>query len=73
MKCYVINLDRSADRLAHMRREFDRIGLLFVRMPAVDGNDIPESDGLSEPDGVDSARGSRKNARPDADGHTADR
>lgn len=33
---YVINLDRAADRLEHVRREFDRYGLEFVRVSAVD-------------------------------------
>ena len=36
---YVINLDRHADRFAHMRREL--AGVAFERFPAVDGATIP--------------------------------
>ncbi|KRB24282.1 hypothetical protein ASD99_28970 [Mesorhizobium sp. Root695] len=36
MKCMVINLDRSPDRLAHVTAEFARIGVLFDRVPAID-------------------------------------
>ncbi|RWC85862.1 MAG: glycosyltransferase family 25 protein [Mesorhizobium sp.] len=42
MKCLVINLDRSSDRLAHMRAEFSRIGVAFERVVAVDGHSHPE-------------------------------
>ena len=38
MKAFVINLDRSVDRLAHMRAEFGRIGVPFTRVPGVDGS-----------------------------------
>lgn len=37
MKCYLINLDRSKDRLAQMGVEFGRLGLSFTRVAAVDG------------------------------------
>lgn len=37
MKCYLINLDRSPDRLEQMKAEFERLGLTFDRVPAVDG------------------------------------
>ncbi len=37
MKCYLINLDRSADRLIQMEREFSRYGLAFTRVAGVDG------------------------------------
>lgn len=37
MKCYLINLDRSPERLKQMEAEFGRLGLLFTRVPAVDG------------------------------------
>ncbi|TKT79235.1 glycosyltransferase family 25 protein [Aquamicrobium sp. LC103] len=37
MRCYLINLDRSDDRLLRMTAEFERIGLEFTRVPAVDG------------------------------------
>lgn len=43
MKCYLINLDRSRDRLNYMAAQFDRIGLSFERVEAVNGramNDI---------------------------------
>ena len=38
---FVINLDRSTDRLAHVRAEFAREGLTFERFPAVDGTKLP--------------------------------
>lgn len=37
MKCYLINLDQSIDRLQQMEREFGRYGLTFTRIAAVDG------------------------------------
>jgi len=37
IKCYVINLDRSKDRLEHITRVFDEQRLSFERVPAVDG------------------------------------
>jgi len=37
VKCYVINLDRSKDRLEHITRIFDEQGLVFERIAAVDG------------------------------------
>ena len=36
MKCLVINLDRSADRLAHVTEQFARIGVPFQRVAGVD-------------------------------------
>jgi len=39
----LINLDRSANRLARMRREFARGGVAFERFPAVDGTNLPDS------------------------------
>ncbi|PWJ93052.1 glycosyl transferase family 25 [Mesorhizobium loti] len=42
MKCMVINLDRSPDRLAHVTAEFAKIGVLFDRVPAVDALHHPE-------------------------------
>ncbi|MFD2056222.1 glycosyltransferase family 25 protein [Mesorhizobium calcicola] len=36
MKCLVINLDRSQDRLAHITSEFAHIGIDFERVAAVD-------------------------------------
>jgi glycosyl transferase family 25 len=37
LKAYLINLDRSEDRLAHMREELGRAGVEFERIAAVDG------------------------------------
>jgi glycosyl transferase, family 25 len=39
---YLINLDRSPDRLAHMRREFERVGVGFTRVAAVDGASLSD-------------------------------
>lgn len=44
MKAYVINLDRSPDRLAHMQSEFDRVGVPFERFPANDARDLEDAD-----------------------------
>jgi glycosyl transferase family 25 len=38
---FLINLDRSPDRLAFMQAEADRIGLQFERVPSVDGKAVP--------------------------------
>ena len=42
MRCLVINLDRSPDRLAHVSAEFDRIGIAFERVAAVDALRRPD-------------------------------
>lgn len=42
MKCLVINLDRSPDRLAHITAEFARIGIAFERVVAMDARDRPD-------------------------------
>lgn len=42
MRCLVINLDRSPDRLAHMTAEFARIGIAFERVAAIDALDRPD-------------------------------
>ncbi|MBN9547809.1 MAG: glycosyltransferase family 25 protein [Alphaproteobacteria bacterium] len=42
MKCLVINLDRSTDRLAHVTAEFERAGVAFERMAAVDAQALPD-------------------------------
>jgi glycosyl transferase family 25 len=44
MRAYLINLDRSKDRLEHMMQQFARIGLRFERMPGVDGNTFSEDE-----------------------------
>jgi glycosyl transferase family 25 len=49
MKCLVINLDRSFDRLAHMHGEFARIGTPFQRIPAIDAGMRPELAGADLP------------------------
>jgi glycosyl transferase family 25 len=41
LKAYLINLDKSEDRLAHMRTELDRAGVEFERIAAVDGAALP--------------------------------
>ena len=42
MKCLVINLDRSTDRLAHVTAEFERAGVAFERVAAVDSQALPD-------------------------------
>lgn len=42
MKFYVINLDRSPQRLESIRKNFERFGLDFVRVPAVDGTALSD-------------------------------
>lgn len=42
MKCLVINLDRSTDRLAHVTAEFERAGVAFERVAAVDAQALPD-------------------------------
>lgn len=42
MKCYLINLDRSRDRLDFMALQFKKQGLLFERVEAVDGRRLSE-------------------------------
>ncbi len=51
MKCYVINLDRSADRLAHIQQEFARADVPFTRVEAVDGRLLTQEqlDALVDP------------------------
>jgi glycosyl transferase, family 25 len=43
----VINLERSKDRLDHMTKQLDRVGLPWERVPAVDAQD-PEVKSLAE-------------------------
>lgn len=46
LKAYVINLDRSEDRLAHMRAELGRVGVDFERIAAIDGAEM-DADALA--------------------------
>jgi len=41
MLILVINLDRSIGRLTFMRRQIERLGLSFERVPAIDGLNVP--------------------------------
>lgn len=41
-KIFVINLNESTERLERLKFEFERIGLDFERLPAVDGRDLTE-------------------------------
>lgn len=38
MKAYVINLDRKPERLEHFTSQAERLGIIFQRIAAVDGN-----------------------------------
>ena len=44
LRAYVINLDRSEDRLAHMRAELGRQGIDFERIAAVDGAALKQTE-----------------------------
>lgn len=44
MRALVINLDRSPQRLEWMQSQFDRLGLQFERVVAVDGRDLSSSE-----------------------------
>ncbi len=41
MQSYVINLDRSPDRLEFMQEQANRFGLELERIPAIDGQQLP--------------------------------
>ncbi len=43
LNAYLINLDRSGDRLAHMQAELDRAGVAFERVVGVDGSALAAS------------------------------
>ncbi|MDR7219756.1 glycosyltransferase family 25 protein [Aminobacter aminovorans] len=49
MKIYLINLDRSPERLARMTGVFADLGLEFTRVPAVDGDQLPVGTGSPIP------------------------
>lgn len=42
MQCYVINLDRSPDRLKFMQDQAEVVGLEFARISAIDGKQLPQ-------------------------------
>lgn len=42
-KIFVINLNESTERLERLKSEFERIGLDFERIPAVDGRKLSEN------------------------------
>jgi glycosyl transferase family 25 len=44
LKRYLINLDRSTDRLIQMNAEFQRVGVSFTRVPGVDGSGLSQED-----------------------------
>ena len=44
MKSYLINLDKDAERLTFFKANFDRLGIAFERIPAVDGRTFSEED-----------------------------
>lgn len=48
MKCLVINLRRSQDRLSHVTAQFARIGIAFERIEAVDARERPELDQMTQ-------------------------
>lgn len=48
MRCLVINLDRSPERLAHIRAQFEFIGIAFERVEAIDAWDRPELDHMRQ-------------------------
>lgn len=49
LRSYLINLDRSAERLAFMRRQFDDLGIQFERISAVDGRSLSRDDYADSP------------------------
>lgn len=48
---FLINLDRSADRLSAMRESFGKVGLGFERIAAVDGHELGEAERAAFLDG----------------------
>ncbi|MDZ7824293.1 MAG: glycosyltransferase family 25 protein [Ahrensia sp.] len=43
MKAWFINLDRSPERLAHMKSVLGKLDIAFERIKAVDGRDLTEA------------------------------
>jgi glycosyl transferase family 25 len=56
MRCFVINLDRSPDRLAFMQEQCTRLRVPWQRVPAVDGGELA----LPNPQLVDEAAFNRR-------------
>lgn len=44
MKRYIINLDRSKDRLAYIEGVFTKVGFSFIRVKAVEGRALPQNE-----------------------------
>ena len=44
MKILIINLEHSTERLAQQQQQFDRLGLLFERLPAVSLHDFNDEE-----------------------------
>lgn len=44
MKTYLINLDQDSERLAFFASNFERLGMTFERVPAIDGRRFSEAD-----------------------------
>lgn len=44
MQVYVINLDRSPDRLAHFQQQADAVGVEFERVSAIDGRVLSQAE-----------------------------
>ena len=57
MKLYLINLDRSADRLAWFRKQIEGMYIDLVRVPAVDARELPDAE-LERHRGLSSGRNS---------------
>ena len=43
-KCFVINMDRSHVRRAHITQAFEKQGLVFERIAGIDGSALPEAE-----------------------------
>lgn len=50
MKIFVINMDRSPERLQHFREQADAVGVEFDRLPAVDGRALSQGEVDSQTD-----------------------
>lgn len=44
MKVYVINLDRSVERWASISKQLNSAGVMYQRIPAVDGQRTPTAE-----------------------------